>query len=477
MLDKRKFYINGSWVEPIQSRDMYVINPATEQSCAVISIGDSGDTNAAVSAARHAFTSWSQSSKADRLELLHALLAQYKLRAEDIAQAISMEMGAPIDLARIAQTGSGLFHIEGFIDAFSKMNFEHPISQDNLSEQIIHDPIGVCGLITPWNWPMNQVTLKAIPAMAAGCTLVLKPSEIAPLSSIVFSEIVDAAGFPAGVYNMINGDGVGVGSQLSSHPDIDMLSFTGSTRAGALITKSAADSVKRVTLELGGKGANIIFADADEQAVVRGVIHCFNNTGQSCNAPTRMLVERTVYDKAISTAIATAANVTAGDPMQQGPHIGPVVSEAQYQKIQQMIQVGIEEGARLIAGGLGKPEGFEQGYYVKPTIFADANNNMRVAREEIFGPVLVIIPFDSEEEAIAIANDTDYGLTNYLQTQDREKARRVSRHLRSGMVRVNGIDASAAAPFGGYKHSGNGREGGIWGLEDFLEIKHITDWY
>jgi aldehyde dehydrogenase (NAD+) len=476
MLDKRKFYIDGAWVEPHASNDCEVINPATQQGCAVISLGDQQDTDAAVAAAKAAFDSWSQTPKQQRLELLEKLLVEYKNRAADMAQAISMEMGAPIDLATVAQAGSGAYHIQGFIDALKGMEFESSISAENSSEQLIKEPIGVCGLITPWNWPMNQVTLKVIPALAVGCTVVLKPSEIAPLSSVVFAEIVDAVGFPKGVFNMLNGDGVGVGTQLTSHPDVDMLSFTGSTRAGALITKAAADSVKRVTLELGGKGANIIFADADEKAVKRGVIHCFGNTGQSCNAPTRMLVERSIYDSAVEIAKQAASAVKVGDPAQSGRHIGPVISQLQYDKIQGLIQVGIDEGAQLIAGGLGRPEGLEQGYYVQPTIFANVNNDMRIAREEVFGPVLTMIPFDTEEEAIAIANDTDYGLTNYLQTQDRDKAKRVARRLRSGMVRINGVDAKQASPFGGYKQSGNGREGGIWGLEDFLEIKHVTDW-
>ncbi len=473
MLQKRDFYINGAWVAPSQANDCEVINPATAEPCAVISLGSQADTDAAVSAARQAFNSWSETSKEERLNLIKALLREYEKRNDDMAAAISMEMGAPIDLATRAQAGSGSAHIEGFINAFESFEFEKTLGNN---EQLIHEPIGVCGMITPWNWPMNQVTLKVIPALAVGCTVVLKPSEVAPLSSIVFAEIVEAAGFPAGVFNMVNGDGVGVGSQLSSHPDVDMLSFTGSTRAGALISKAAADTVKRVTLELGGKGANIVFADADDKAVKRGTLHCFNNTGQSCNAPTRMLVERSVYDQAIKDAIAAAGATEIADPALSGKHIGPVVSEMQYNKIQELIQVGIDEGARLIAGGTGKPEGLDKGYFVKPTIFADVNNEMRIAREEVFGPVLAMIPFDTEEEAILIANDTDYGLTNYVQTQDSEKAKRVARKLRSGMVRVNGIDSAGASPFGGYKQSGNGREGGIWGLEDFLEIKHITDW-
>jgi aldehyde dehydrogenase (NAD+) len=476
MLDKRKFYINGTWVAPAKANDFEVINPATEEACAVISLGDQADTDAAVAAARAAFEPWTTTSGADRLELLRALLSEYKKRADDMAEAISMEMGAPIDLAGSAQTGSGSWHIQGFIDAFEKLQMEGPLDAEHPSERIIREPIGVCGLITPWNWPMNQVTLKAVPAMAVGCTVVLKPSEIAPLSSVVFSEIVDAAGFPAGVYNMVNGDGAGVGTQLSGHPDVDMITFTGSTRAGSLITRAAADTVKRVTLELGGKGANIIFADADEKAVKRGVIHCFNNTGQSCNAPTRMLVERPVYDQAVKTAVATANATRVGNPAEHGRHIGPVISEAQYDKIQGLIEVGITEGARLVAGGPGRPEGLNQGYYVRPTVFADVTNQMTIAREEVFGPVLCIIPFDTEEEAVRIANDTPYGLTNYVQTQDKNKAKRVARRLRSGMVRINGVESGTASPFGGYKQSGNGREGGIWGLEDFLEVKHVTNW-
>ncbi len=323
---------------------------------------------------------------------------------------------------------------------------------------------------------MNQVILKVVPAIAAGCTVVLKPSEIAPFSSLLLAEMMHEVGFPAGVFNMVNGDGVGVGSQLSAHRDVDMVSFTGSTRAGIAISKSAADTVKRVSLELGGKGANIIFADADEKAVSRGVRHCFNNTGQSCNAPTRMLVERSAYDQAVETAIAVAEKTEVNRADIEGRQIGPVVSEAQFNKIQHLIQVGIDEGARLVAGGVGKPEGLEQGFYVKPTVFADVNNDMAIAREEVFGPVLTIIPFDTEAEALAIANDTEYGLTNYVQTQDPEKARRVARQLRSGMVEINGAARSAGSPFGGYKQSGNGREGGVWGLEDFLEVKAIGGW-
>ena len=476
MLDKRKFYINGQWIAPSVANDYAVINPATEQACATISLGDQADTDAAVAAAKQAFSSWSQTPKQQRLQLIELLLLEYQKRWSEMAQAISTEMGAPIDLADVAQTGSGYGHIENFIEAYRSIALESTLGEKGSTERIIKEPIGVCALITPWNWPMNQVTLKVIPALAVGCTVVLKPSEVAPLSSMIFAEIIEAVGFPKGVFNLVNGDGPGVGSQLSSHPDVDMISFTGSTRAGALITKAAAETVKRVTLELGGKGANIIFADADDQAIKRGVLHCFNNSGQSCNAPTRMLVERSIYDRAVLTAKEVAMKVIVASPAQSGRHLGPVVNQLQYDKIQGLIAKGITEGAKLEAGGLGRPEGLEQVYYVKPTLFSAVDNNMCIAREEIFGPVLVMIPFDTEAEAIVIANDSLYGLTHYLQTLDPAKAKRVARQLRCGMVRINGVDATAAAPFGGYKQSGNGREGGVWGLEDFLEIKHVTQW-
>ena len=344
------------------------------------------------------------------------------------------------------------------------------------SEKIIKEPIGVAGLITPWNWPMNQIFLKVIPAIAAGSTCILKPSEVSPLSAYVFSEIMHDAGVPAGVYNMLNGDGVGVGSQMSCHQDIDMISFTGSTRAGALISKAASDTVKRVTLELGGKGANIVFADADDKAVKRGTMHVFNNSGQSCNAPTRMLVERSYYEEAVEIATAVAQNHTVGDPAIEGPHMGAMSSGPHYDKVQNMIDAGIKEGARLVAGGLGRPEGMNKGYFVRPTVFADVTNDMTVGRDEIFGPVLVMMPFDNEAQAYELANDTDYGLTNYVQTQDPDKAKRAACAMRAGMIRINGDGGAGPSPFGGYKQSGNGREGGKWGIEDFCEIKHITGW-
>lgn len=476
MTNTRNFYINGQWVAPSTPNDFDVINPSNEDVCATISLGSQADTDAAVAAAKAAFPAWAAVPHAEKLELLQTLLAEYQKRSDDLAEAMSMEMGAPIDLSKTSQVGAGAWHISNFIDAFKDFKFDRMLSDAAPNDRILMEPIGVCAMITPWNWPMNQVTLKCIPAMAVGCTMVLKPSEIAPLSSIVFSEIVDAAGFPAGVYNMINGDGIGVGSQLSAHPDVDMVSFTGSTRAGTLITQNAAPTVKRVALELGGKGANIIYADADEKAVKRGVMHCMNNSGQSCNAPTRMLVERSIYDAAVETAAEVANAITVGPANAEGRHIGPVVSNLQYNKIQKMIQVGIDEGARLVAGGLGRPNGFNKGYFVRPTVFADVSNDMDIAQQEIFGPVLVIIPFDTEEEALAIANDTVYGLTNYVQTTDSAKANRAARALRSGMVEINGTSRGAGAPFGGYKQSGSGREGGIWGLDDFLEVKSVSGW-
>jgi aldehyde dehydrogenase (NAD+) len=474
MIEKRQFYINGAWTDPAQPHDHNVINPSNEEPCAIISLGAQADTDAAVAAAKAAFPAWMATPPAERIALVEKLLEIYTKRSEDMAQAISLEMGAPIDMARAQQAGAGSYHIDNFIKTAKEFSFAHPHDPATPGSYILHEPIGVAALITPWNWPMNQVTLKVIAAAVAGCTMVLKPSEESPLSSIVFAEMMHEAGFPAGVFNMVNGDGAGVGSQLTSHPDVDMVSFTGSSRAGKLISKSAADTLKRVSLELGGKGANLIFADADEAAVKRGVLHCMNNSGQSCNAPTRMIVQRDVYDKAVETAAEVASKITVGPASEEGKHIGPVVNEVQFNKIQDLIQKGIDEGARLIAGGTGRPDGLNRGFYVKPTVFADVNNDMIVAREEIFGPVLSILPFDTEEEGIAIANDTPYGLTDYVQTQDPARAARVSRALRAGMVEVNGQSRGAAAPFGGMKQSGNGREGGTWGIEDFLEVKSVS---
>jgi len=476
MRDARQFYVNGQWTAPLQGRDLEVVNPSNEEAFAVISLGGEADTNAAVAAAHAAFDNWSRTAREERLEYLENIAAIYLRRSDEMAAVISEEMGAPISMSKSSQAPAGSEHIRNLIDTFKTFAFDRPLGDHAPTDRILYEPVGVCGLITPWNWPMNQVTLKVIAAMATGCTMVLKPSEIAPLSSLLFAEIVDEAGVPAGVFNLVNGDGPGVGTQLSGHPDIDMISFTGSSRAGTAISKNAADTIKRVSLELGGKGANIIFADADEKAVKRGALHCFNNTGQSCNAPTRMLVERSVYDDAVETAAHTAQNTKVDLASREGRHIGPLVSEAQFNKVQNLIDIGIKEGARLVAGGPGRAEGLNRGYFARPTVFADVSNDMTIAREEIFGPVLSIIPFDSEEEAVAIANDTPYGLTNYVQTQDGQKANRVARRLRSGMVEMNGQFRGEGAPFGGYKQSGNGREGGVWGLEDFLEVKSVSGW-
>ncbi len=476
MIEKRQFYINGEWVDPKEGRDCEVINPTTEEPCAVISLGGKADTDAAVAAAKAALPGWMATPVEERLNLIRKLAEIYKARSEEMAQAISMEMGAPIDLARSAQWGAGYAHIKNFLKAAEGFEFIKPLGDHAPNDRIVHEAVGVCALITPWNWPMNQITLKVIAAAVAGCTMVLKPSEESPLDALLFAEMMDEAGFPKGVFNLVNGDGAGVGSQLSGHPDVDMVSFTGSTRAGIAISKNAAETLKRVHLELGGKGANIVFEDADEKAVKRGVLHMMNNTGQSCNAPSRMLVQKGIYDKAVETAAEVANSVQVGPANEEGRHIGPVVNEAQWNKIQGLIQKGIDEGARLVAGGTGRPEGFNKGYYVRPTVFADVTNDMTIAREEIFGPVLSIIPFETEEEAVQIANDTVYGLTNYVQTQSGERANRVAKQLRSGMVEMNGNPRGAGAPFGGMKQSGNGREGGVWGIEDFLEVKAVSGW-
>lgn len=476
MLEKRNFYINGQWVSPIDGNDHHVIDPSTEDPTAIISLGGTADADAAVAAAKAAFPAWMSTPVEARIALVEKLIEVYEARAEDMAQAISAEMGAPIDMARTQQVGAGTWHLKNFIRAAKAFEFNRPLNDRAPNDRIIYEAVGVAALITPWNWPMNQVTLKVGAAAIAGCTMVLKPSEESPLNAMVFADMVHEAGFPPGVFNLVNGDGVGVGSALSAHPDVDMVSFTGSSRAGRLISKSAAETLKRVHLELGGKGANVIFEDADEKAVKRGVLHMMNNTGQSCNAPSRMLVQRSKYDAAVDEAAAVAAKVSVGPASEEGRHIGPVVNEVQWNKIQDLIQKGIDEGAKLVAGGTGRPEGFNKGFYVRPTVFADVNNQMTIAREEIFGPVLSIIPFDSEEEAVEIANDTPYGLTNYVQTQDGARLNRMAKKLRSGMVEMNGTSRAAGSPFGGMKQSGNGREGGIWGIEDFLEVKAVSGW-
>ena len=476
MQDASKHYINGQWVASIDGREMAVENPSTEEKIATITLGGVADADAAVAAAKAAFPAWAATDPLDRIAALERLMEVYKGQAEDMAQAISFEMGAPIALARTAQVGTGAGHLKNTIRTAKGFAFERPLGDHAPCDMILYEPVGVCALITPWNWPMNQVMLKVAPALAAGCTMVLKPAEQAPLSAVLLAEMIDAAGFPPGVFNLVNGDGAGVGAHLTAHPDVNMVSFTGSTRAGVAISKAAADTVKRVSLELGGKGANIIFADADEKAVTRGVRHCFNNSGQSCNAPTRMLVERSIYDQAIETARAVAEKTDVGPADIEGRQIGPVVSETQFNKIQYLIKRGIDEHATLIAGGLERPDGLNRGHFVRPTIFADVTPEMTIWKEEIFGPVLTMTPFDSEEEAIALANDTPYGLTNYVQTADKSRARRLARGLRSGMVEMNGKFGAPGTPFGGMKQSGTGREGGVWGLEEFLEVKAVSDW-
>ena len=476
MSDKKKFYINGKWVSPKSGKSIKVINPATEEVCAEISLGSKEDVNDAVLSAKEAFKTWAFSSKKERLEPLEKLYELYKKRWSDIAETITTEMGAPKDFSTKLQAGTGAAHIKTFIRYLKEFDFEKPLGEHAKNQRLIYDPKGVCALITPWNWPMNQTCLKVMPALASGCTMILKPSEVAPLSAMILTELIDEAGFPSGVFNLVNGDGATTGDALTSHPDINMISFTGSTRAGALISQNAAKDFKRVSLELGGKGANIIFKDADPEAIERGALRCFRNSGQSCNAPTRMLVEKSMYDEAVERVKKFANTMKVGDPKKEGEHIGPVVSEVQYKKIQSLIQKGIDEGAKLVAGGVGKPDGIDKGYFVKPTAFADVNNQMEIARTEIFGPVLSIIPFENEEEAISIANDTDYGLTNYIQTKDKEKANRVARRLRSGMVDVNGAGIAVDAPFGGFKHSGIGREAGKEGLLEFLEVKSVGGW-
>jgi aldehyde dehydrogenase (NAD+) len=467
--DYLSFYINGQWVKPDNSNLLDVINPATEQAFSKISLGTSAEVDAAAKAARAAFASWSQSSVAERLAVLDKILAGIKARAEDLAQAISQEMGAPISFARTAQVGTGIAHFATARQILASYQFE----ETRGSTQIVKEPVGVCGMITPWNWPLNQLTCKVAPALATGCTMVLKPSEVAPVSAMILAEIIHDAGVPAGVFNLVNGDGPGVGAAISSHPEIDMVSFTGSTRAGREVSKAGADTIKRVCLELGGKSANIILDSADLAAAVKGgVMGCFGNCGQSCNAPTRMLVPKSRMAEAIEIARATAAKAVPGNPADENTRLGPVVSQLQYDKIQSLIQAGIDEGATLVAGGTGKPAGLETGYFVKPTVFANVTNQMTIAREEIFGPVLSIIGYEDDDDAVRIANDTVYGLSGYVSGAP-DHARAIARRLRTGMVHINGAGPDFAAPFGGYKQSGNGREWGIEGFHDFLEVKAI----
>ncbi len=475
MLDKRKFYINGKWILPTNKNDFNVINPSNEDPFAIISLGSKEDVDLAVKAAKDSFETWKETTKEERVKLLKKLLTIYKKRFSEMTDAISTEMGAPINWSSNVQNASGQAHLEDFIIRLKDFDFDEQFDSKS-NNRICYEPIGVCGLITPWNWPINQIALKVIPAFATGCTMILKPSEIAPLSGMLFAEMIDEADFPPGVFNLINGDGAGVGTNMSSHQGIDMISFTGSTRAGRLISKNAADSIKRVCLELGGKGGNIVFADSYPNAVRDGIRNVMSNSGQSCDAPTRMLVEKSIYQRAVNDAIDEANKIKVDIASKEGDHIGPVVSKVQYDKIIKLIESGIKEGATLAAGGPELPNHLNKGYFIKPTIFTDVTNDMKIAKEEIFGPVLSIIPFETENEAIKIVNDTSYGLGNYLQTEDKEKAHRVARKLRSGCVYINGNGADAGTPFGGYRQSGNGREGGVWGLEEYLEVKTITGW-
>lgn len=470
MDDCLKFYINGEWVDPTTSDTLDVINPATEEPIAKIAMGGAADIDKAVMAARAAFPSFSRFTVAERLELFQAILAEYTNRMDDIAETISMEMGAPMWLSKAAQATLGQAHLGTAMGVLQNYSFE----EERDGFYLRKEPIGVCGFITPWNWPINQIACKVAPALAAGCTMVLKPSEVAPMNAVLFAEIMDAAGVPAGVFNLVNGDGATAGATLSAHPEVDMMSFTGSTRAGVLVAKAAADTVKRVAQELGGKSPNIVLEDADLQtAVASGVQSMMTNSGQSCNAPSRMFVPASKNEEALEIAAAAAARVVPGDPFGEGMMMGPVVSEVQFNKIQGLIEKGIEEGATLVAGGLGRPEGFNKGYYVRPTIFGNVTNDMTIAKEEIFGPVLTILPYETEEQAIEMANDTEYGLAGYVQGTDMNHAMDVAAQIRSGNVQINGAQANFNAPFGGYKMSGNGREWGELGFEEFLETKAV----
>lgn len=468
--NNQKFYIGGQWVSPLGRETLDVINPATEEVVDTISLGNSDDVDRAVTAAREGFQQFRSTSVNERLALLEIIAAEYRARMPELAQAITLEMGAPSWFAQQEQAAAGLDHIEATIRALKTFKFE----VDMGSTRLVKEGIGVCGLITPWNWPMNQLACKVAPAIAAGCTMVVKPSEVAPLSAHIFAEVLDRAGTPAGVFNLIDGDGSGVGDALSRHADIDMVSFTGSTRAGIAVAKSAADTVKRVSQELGGKSANILLDDVKlEEAVAFGVSECFLNSGQSCNAPTRMFVPETLHDEAVRIAKSEAAKFRVGDTLAPDTMIGPVVSKVQWDNIQALITAGIEEGAELICGGAGYPEEIARGYYVRPTIFANVRNSMRIARDEIFGPVLCILPYSNLDDAIKAANDSPYGLSGYVSSGDLSRARAVAAQLRTGMVHLNGAPLDSAAPFGGYKQSGNGREWGAYGIEEFLETKAV----
>jgi len=466
----RQFYIDGAWVDPAGVDELPVINPATEEAITRISLGSATDVDKAVAAAKRAFASYSGTAPASRLALLQAIIEVYKSRVEELAETISREMGAPLGLSRAAQAPVGVWHLSEMVNVLRTFRFEELKGSTLLRKE----PIGVCGLITPWNWPMNQIVCKVAPAIAAGCTMVLKPSEISPLSAYLFTEILHEAGVPAGVFNMVNGDGPTVGSAIASHPDVAMVSFTGSTRAGVAVASAAASTVKRVTQELGGKSANILLDDADfEKAVTDGVRGCFLNSGQSCDAPSRMLVPQSKMTQAVAAAKQAAAATKVGDPFAKGTNLGPLASAAQFEKVQRLIKKGIEEGAELVAGGIGRPEGIHKGYFVKPTVFARVRSEMTIAREEIFGPVLSIISYEDEDDAVHIANDSPYGLSGYVTSGNIERARRVAKRIRSGNVHVNGASSDFSGCFGGYKQSGNGREWSEFGLHEFLELKAI----
>ncbi|HWM28123.1 MAG TPA: aldehyde dehydrogenase family protein [Woeseiaceae bacterium] len=470
MRDMLQFYIDGRWVDPVRAKPFNVINPATEEVVGRISLGSAEDVDKAVAAAKKAFESYSATSREQRIALLERILEVFATRHDDVATAIMEEMGAPWKLAKHAQAASGPQHIKAAIEVLKSFAFEETLG----TTRVVKEAIGPCALITPWNWPMNQVAVKVAPALAAGCTMVLKPSELAPFDAMIFAEILHEAGVPPGVFNLVNGDGATVGSALSSHPDIAMVSFTGSTRAGVAVAQNAAPGVKRVAQELGGKSANIILDDADfDKAISRGASACFENTGQSCDAPSRMLVPKNRLEEAAAIAAKRAESTLPGDPRDESTRMGPVVSEGQWKKVQDFIQKGIDEGAMLVAGGIGRPPGLAKGWYVKPTVFSNVNNDMTIAREEIFGPVLSIIPYDDEDDAVRIANDTPYGLSGYVTSADLERARGIAARLRTGMVHINGAPLDSLAPFGGYKSSGNGREWGARGLEEFLEVKSI----
>ena len=468
--DNRQFYIDGAWVDPVESKELKVINPATEEVAGIISMGSSKDVDRAVAAARRAFDSYSRTSPADRLALMERILAAYKAHYDEIAQAISIEMGAPITLSKGSQTGIGVGHISAMIDVLKNFKFEEMRG----TVRLIQEPVGVCALITPWNWPMNQVAAKVVPALAAGCTMVLKPSEYSPFSAIIWAKVMHEAGVPAGVFNLVNGDGNGVGAPLSSHREVDMVSFTGSTRAGSEVARNAAASVKRVHQELGGKSPNVLLDDADfERAVTKSVLHVFQNSGQSCNAPTRMLVPAAKLAEVEAIAKRVAESVVTGDPTSEKTNLGPLVSKLQFERVAGYIAKGIAEGAKVVIGGSGRPDGLTKGYFVKPTIFSNVRNDMTIAREEIFGPVLCILPYDNEEQAVQIANDTPYGLAAYVWSKDNLRARRIGGRIRAGQVTLNGASGSMNTPFGGFKMSGNGREWGEFGLRDFLEVKAV----